>query len=58
MLDRALWVVQRLGSVDLARAQGLIQEHFDELFVHDATGYRVRSPETLRELLITWEPSR
>lgn len=58
MVDRALWVVQRLGSADLARAQGLIEEHFDELFVHDATGYRVRSPDTVRELLITWEPGR
>ena len=26
--------------------------------MHDATGYRVRSPETVRELLITWEPDR
>jgi hypothetical protein len=58
MLDRALWVVERLGRVDLARAQDLIHEHFDELFVRDATGYRVRSPDTVRELLITWEPGR
>jgi hypothetical protein len=58
MVERSLWVVQRLGNVDLTRAQGLIQQHFDKLFVHDATGYRVRSPDTVRELLITWGPGR
>jgi hypothetical protein len=58
MLGRALRVAERLGAVDPAQAQRLLDEHFDQLFVRDATGYRVRSPDTVRELLITWEPGR
>lgn len=37
-------------------ARGLLEAHFDELFMHDATGYRPHWPDTVRELLITWEP--
>jgi len=56
MVGRALRVAQWHGSVEPARTRRLLVEHFDELFVHDATGYQPHWPETVRELLITWEP--
>lgn len=55
MLGRALSAAQRLGAVDPSKTQTLLDEHFDELFVHDATGYWSRGSDTVRELLITWE---
>lgn len=58
IMGRALRVVQWHGNVDLAQAQGLLEAHFDDLFVHDAMGYRPHWPDTVREWLITWEPSR
>lgn len=58
MIDRALRVVQGRGSVDLAQAQRLLEQHLSDLFVHDATGYRPHWPDTVRDLLITWEPGR
>jgi hypothetical protein len=58
MLGRALRVAERLGTADPALAQRLLDEHFDQLFVPHATGYRPRWPDTVRELLITWEPGR
>jgi len=56
MVARALRVVQWHGVVELAKAEQQLQDHFDDLFVHDATGYRPHWPNTVRELLITWEP--
>jgi SAM-dependent methyltransferase len=58
MVDRALQVLQRQGPVDQVRARGLIEAHFEELFVQDATGYRPHWPDTVREMFITWEPRR
>jgi SAM-dependent methyltransferase len=58
MVDWALRVVQWQGTVDPGQARRLIEAHFDELFVQDATGYHPHWPETVRELLLTWEPRR
>jgi hypothetical protein len=56
MVDWALSTVQRLGPVDAVEVRRRIEAHFDEVFVHDATGYGPPWADTVRELLITWEP--
>jgi FkbM family methyltransferase len=59
MVERAMRVVGWLGPVDPARARGLIESRFDELFERDDKGYRPAGwPDTVRELLITWQPRR
>jgi len=55
-LERSVQVLQWQGHVDVARARGLIDQHFDELFVHTRGGYLPHWPDNVREMLITWEP--
>jgi SAM-dependent methyltransferase len=58
MVGRALRAAAWQGPIDPERARGLIEARFDELFVRDERGYRPAWPDTVRELLITWEPRR
>ena len=43
---------------DLERARNLFTEHFDELFLETPTGFARRGAGGVRELMITWEPTR
>jgi Methyltransferase domain len=43
---------------DLERARSLFTERFDELFLETPTGFARRGAEGVRELMITWEPTR
>ena len=58
MIERALRVIEGTGPTDMVRARGLVESRFDELFALDSAGYRPKWPDTVRELLITWEPRR
>jgi len=43
---------------DLEGARNLFTDHFDELFLETPTGFARRGTEGVRELMITWEPTR
>jgi SAM-dependent methyltransferase len=58
MVERAVRVAGWQGPVDPERARGLIESRFPRLFVRGERGYRPVWPDTVRELLITWEPRR
>lgn len=49
---------QWLGPKDQARACGLIEERFHELFAPSPEGFRPLWRQDARELLITWETDR
>lgn len=48
------WAPPRLDAAFRERAQGILDEHFDELVEETPRGFRRRLPDA-RELLITWE---
>jgi SAM-dependent methyltransferase len=47
---------QWLAPGDRDRARGVIEAHFEELFVRTSEGFRPVWQTNTRELLITWEP--
>jgi len=49
---------QWLGSQDQARARGLIEERFAELFAPSPEGFRPLWRQEAREMLITWETNQ
>ena len=49
---------QWLGPQDQARARGLIEERFAELFAPSPEGFRPLWRQEAREMLITWETNQ
>jgi hypothetical protein len=56
VLGRAVEVLKMNGSVDGDEARHLLEVHFDEVFMHTPEGFGPRWPDSVREMLITWEP--
>ena len=56
MLDRAVEVLGWQRQLDANSTRALLDRHFDDLFVQTRNGFHVRWPDTVRELLITWQP--
>jgi SAM-dependent methyltransferase len=57
-LDRAVEVLGWQRQLDSSATRTLIDNHFDELFTQTRNGFHVRWPETVRELLLTWQTTR